>query len=463
MNTTPFRFIHGLLLVFTALALSGCPQKVIVNYYGAPSLAPGTRPEMNTAGFWIGRHADPDLIVMTGDEIQAFNASVREKTKAIHDVTLFSPTRSGTALRSSLRNMLAYVASRKYVDRKGDPAANTLASVEGIMGIDAIPATVNVHWAYVVKPCDQRILPTAEPLYRNSTDTAIDRLQNNAMDLATPVVVLHESADHAWFYVISPYSDGWVKAESLALCPLDQMERFEAWTPFVISTAARADLFADPLLRKHIATIQMGTKLPLLGEADGDTVEVLVPARSEGGWCVFDAAYVSVSQVHRGYLPYTPRNAITQAFRLLNTPYGWGGMYGEQDCSRFVQEIFACFGISLPRNSSQQGKAGRLVASLDRTSDQMTRTEILLAKARGGITTLQFPGHIMLYLGDADGVPYAIHDLYAYAETMEGEERLVSINKVTVTSLTLGEGTKKGSLLMRLANVREISPWKSEE
>lgn len=463
MHTTPFRFIHGLLLVFMALVLSGCPQKVIVNYYGAPSLVPGTRPEMNTAGFWIGRHADPDLIVMTGDEVQAFNASVKEKTKAVHDVTLFSPTRSGTALRGSLKNMLAYVASRNYVDGKGAPATDTLISVEGIMGIDAIPATVNVHWAYIVKPCDQRILPTAEPLYRNATDTAIDRLQNNAMDMATPVVVLHESVDHEWFYVMSPYSDGWVKAESVALCPLEQMERFEAWTPFVISTAAKVDLFADPLLRRHIATIQMGTKLPLLGEADGGTLEVLVPARSEGGWCVFDAAYVSVSQVHKGFLPYTPRNAITQAFRLLNTPYGWGGMYGEQDCSRFVQEIFACFGISLPRNSTQQGKAGRLVAAFDRTFDRERRREILLAEARGGITTLQLPGHIMLYLGDADGVPYAIHDLHAYTEPVEGEERLVSINRVAVTGLTLGEGTKKGSLLMRLVNVREISPGKPEE
>ena len=224
---TVFRFKFLFCCVFLVqFLLYGCPEKVVVNYYGAPSLAPGTRPEMNTAGFWIGRHPDPDRLVMTGEEIEAFNASIKEKTRAVYDVTRFSPTRNGMSLQKSMRNMLNHVASRNYVDRRGRPAKEFLGSLEDLMALDAIPATVRVHWAYTVRPCDQRLLPTAEPFFKNMTDAAIDRLQNNAIDMATPVVVLHESADHAWFYIISPYSDGWVKAEAVALCPLEQMERF---------------------------------------------------------------------------------------------------------------------------------------------------------------------------------------------------------------------------------------------
>jgi len=69
----------------------------------------------------------------------------------------------------------------------------------------------------------------------------------------------------------------------------------------------------------------------------------------------------------------------------------------------------------------------------------------------------------MLYLGNMGGEPYAIHDLYAYTEPMSDDERLISINRVAVTSLALGGGTKKGSLLMRLVNVRELSPEPAEK
>ncbi len=463
MRMTDSRWLPFFWCMLMALLVSGCPQKVVVDYHGSPALAPGTRPEMNTAGFWIGRHAEADRLVMTLDEIGAFNAYIKDKTRAVYDVPRFSSTRNGTTLQGSMRRMLAYVASKNYVDARGRPAGESLGSLEAVMAIDAIPATVRVHWAYVVRPCDQRILPTEAPLYKSVTDTAIDRLQNNALDLATPVVVLHESADQAWFYIIAPYSDGWVRADCVALCPLEQMERYEACNSIVVAISARADLFGDPLLRDHVTSMQMGTRLPLLQEMGEDRVQVLVPTRSEGGWCVFDAAYISVSQVHHGYLPYTPRNAITQAFRLLNTPYGWGGMYGEQDCSRFIQEIFACFGILMPRNSSQQGKVGAPVATFGSTLDEDQRRKALVSSARGGVTTLQFPGHIMLYLGDMGGEPYAIHDLYAYTEPMSDDERLISINRVAVTSLALGGGTKKGSLLMRLVNVRELSPEPAEK
>ena len=82
----------------------------------------------------------------------------------------------------------------------------------------------------------------------------------------------------------------------------------------------------------------------------------------------------------------------------------------------------------------------------------------MLAEASGGITLLQFPGHVMLYLGMIDGRPYAIHDLFAYSEKDKDSERLISVNRTAVTSLDLGMGTKKGSLLERITNIRLIAP-----
>jgi hypothetical protein len=453
-----FRFTFA--LVITLSLLNACQPQIIYkykyDYYSVPALAPGTMPEMNTAGFWIGRHPDPDDVIMAEQDIADFNAYIVKKTKAVRDVLQLSLSRDGRALGGSLRNMLAQ--NQGYVDSSGNVMTKDFIDhMEVLMGIDQLPPAITARFAYVVRPSDQRLLPSSKPFYKSATDTAIDRLQNNALDAATPVLVLTESTDRAWVYVISPNSEGWIPSDNVALCPKEEMERYEACTDFVVSTDAKTDIYKDPWLRQHLSYIHMGIRLPLGRQWDNGIIQVLVPVRTQEGGCTFEAAYVEASQVHRGFLSYTPRNAISQAFKLLNAPYGWGGMYGEQDCSRFIQEVFATMGITLPRNSSQQGKVGKLMANFTKANPQNDRRSILEGSVRAGITTLQFPGHIMLFLGSIDGMPYAIHDLYAYTEPAQPDERLVPINRVVVSSLAIGDGTKKGSLLMRLGAVREVS------
>ena len=445
-------------IVFLALVVLGSCRAPMTVYYNAPSLAPGTRPEMNTAGFWIGRHPDPDAVIMTDADILWFNEHVRVKTGAVYDVLRLSPERDGLSLKGSLRRVLGYVSSKGYVTRDGRKAsAAFLPAMKAAVNIDGIPARVQVRWGLAVNNCDQRLLPSAQPLYRSPTDTNIDRLQNNTLDIATPMVVLHQSIGGEWLYVISPFSDGWVEARNVALCTRDEIADFQVSPSFIVVTDAKADLFGDPALRRHSSYLHMGVRLPVFVEPETEVIQVRVPSRTGDGRCAFEAAYVGGAQVSRGYLAYTPRNAIRQAFKLLHAPYGWGGLYGEQDCSRFIQEVFATMGIVMPRNSTQQAKVGRAVASFGKKTAGTERSLALAGQATGGITLLQFPGHIMLFLGMVDGTPYAIHDIFAYTEPAEPAERLMAINRVAVTSLALGSGTKKGSLLERLAMVRSVA------
>jgi len=457
MRCTAFWVVMSVLVL-----LGACQPKVIqkYTYYNVPAFAPGTRPEMNTAGFWIGRHKDPDALIMTGEEIREFNTYIAKKTKAVRDITKLSVSRDGRSLASSLRQMLDQ--NKGYVDSSGNQMPKeSIAGMESLMGLSQIPGTVKAQWAYVVRPADQRLLPTEKPYYKSAADTLIDRLQNNALDVATPVLVLVQSTDNKWVYVISPDSEGWVSREKVAFCTLEEMALYESSPDFIVATGAKTDLFLDPWLRQHATSVQMGCRLPFLAQCETSSIQVLAPVRRDDGWCGFEALYVPSDDVHQGYLPYTPRTALTQAFKLLNAPYGWGGMHGEQDCSRFVQEVFASMGIMLPRNSAQQGKVGRLMGSFSSAQKLPERQSILSNETLGGITTLQFPGHIMLYIGSVDSVPYAIHDLFAYtepADTADNDERLVPINKVVVSSLMIGDGTKKGPFIMRLGTVREVSP-----
>ena len=58
------------------------------------------------------------------------------------------------------------------------------------------------------------------------------------------------------------------------------------------------------------------------------------------------------ADVSVGYLPYTRRNIVAQAFKLLGDRHGWSGQNESRDASGLSMDVFASFGIRLPRNSS---------------------------------------------------------------------------------------------------------------
>ena len=62
----------------------------------------------------------------------------------------------------------------------------------------------------------------------------------------------------------------------------------------------------------------------------------------------------------------------------------------------------------------------------------------------------------MLYLGKAGLMPYAIHETWAYRVPDGDQDVIYKINRVAVTDLDLGTGSRSGSLLERLKSVRLV-------
>lgn len=435
------------------LILSGCmPCRKPL---GGPSLVPGTDRSMLTAGYWISRHPSPDALILTPDQIADLNRHIEKDLKTVADITRVQMPDSGLELAAEMRRDILRLQARPRYLPGGHAASDAFyKNLADSMDVAAIPETLHPGYGIAVRFSDQRILPTLEPLYGEPSDTDFDSLQNNTIELGTPLLLLHRTKDLNWTYVRSPFSSGWVESGNIARCAANDAEDFAHPGRFVVILRSKADIYRNPALTISEEFVQMGTRLPLI-ETGESAYRVLIPIRDSRGDIVRQQGYVLKNAAREGYLPYTARNTLQQAFEMLNAPYGWGGMYGEQDCSRFIQQVFATVGIRLPRNSADQAKAGKPVAEFGpMTSDDIKIRSLGLAA--GGITTLYMKGHIMLYLGKAGSVPYAIHETWAYRVPGDDGDLIYKINRVAVTDLDLGTGSRGGSLLSRLQSVREI-------
>lgn len=427
--------------------------------YRASTQLPDTRPEMNTPGFWIGRHPSVDEIIMTADGIRMLNISIRNKVKEVKDIARVAENFSGDELTKTVRLRFDEFKAKEYFSRNGEPVSELFFQDQlSNLNLTSVPSVIEPEFAFVLRYTNQRFLPTDEPIFERPGDLDFDYLQNNALEIATPVVILHKSFDGQWVYALGPTSDGWIKTRDIVFCALKDVEDFLNSEKWAVVTNAKADLFSDGKLTQFEQYVQMGARFPKEKKQESnDVAAVRVPFKRSDGRFAFKTVYLDQSDVNEGYLPYSARTIYKQAFKLLNEPYGWGGMYGEQDCSRFLQMIFATVGIDLPRDSKDQARVGTGIVSFDLDMPgKKVRKLDFFPKATPGISILNLKGHIMLYLGEVDGRPYAIHAVWAYREPDVDQDRVRVINRVVVSSLDLGEGSKKGSLLERLTGIRNF-------
>ena len=459
-----FLFLTGYIsVILLPLFLMGC-TRTPAHYFIAPSELPNTDRTVNRPGYWIEKHPFPDRIILNATEIEKLNNFLINNLKVVRNIPLFPQTVSGKTLVSQLQEIVDTLSKRNYYGtdgRKASPFFYTL--LLETMNIHAIPAEVSVRFGFITQYAHQRILPTKEGLYGKPGDTDFDELQNSALDIATPVAVLHNSSDNKWVYTVSPLSSGWIESGKIAYCDQESLKEYLVKKPFIVTTNAKNDLFCDPTLTDFYDYVRMGVTFPLVGKSPDGIYTILIPTREKNGALAIKHAYINKENVHNEYLSYSPRNMMQQSFKLLNAPYGWGGMYGEQDCSRFIQEVFSTAGIHMPRNSSDQARVGTLIAKFKSDTPIEEKHSVLNNSAIGGITLLYMKGHIMLYLGMRDNEPFAVHATWAYREKKGFSDTIRVINRVAVTDLDLGKGSRKGSFLKRLLSVRIIGKEKKPE
>lgn len=245
-----------------------------------------------------------------------------------------------------------------------------------------------------------RALPTDDPFFYSykiaGQGYPFDNLQMSALWVGTPVYIVAETTDHAWSLVITPEYIGWVKSQGIA--------RADAAFVSQWSTAAKNKLAAITQTQTSIVTEKgrylfsayVGSVFP--ATTYEDELELMIPVADEDGYAEIQNVYVSSQQAAIMPIAATPHHFANIMHTLINRPYGWGGMYFYNDCSQELKSLFTPFGIWLPRNSSEQVTAGKMVDMTAETPEK--RLEYLMQNGQRFLTLVYIGSHIILYVGN---------------------------------------------------------------
>ncbi|MEI8011376.1 MAG: SH3 domain-containing protein [Candidatus Omnitrophota bacterium] len=435
-------FLSGVVTAFAADAVI-TPEKEV----------PHVTWVMETPDYWIRRHPAPDQVIMTPARIKIFNKALCAKSLT-DDLGAMPLILSGKSVREDIEKKLFGLKKKGFFRKDGAPVkASFYTFLDKNAAPDEVPRRVGVRPALTTAFTRQRMVPTDEPFYRLPGDIHFDQAQNSGIDPGVPLALLHESDDGEWFFVNDGISTGWVKAADVALVDEPVWRDFISPRKFVVITSARARIFKDENMWESLAAGRMGARF-ILKRVKGKAAEVIFPQRGDDGKARMISAFIPRADVSPDYLRYTPRTIIRQAFKLFGMPYGWGDADGGQDCSRFVNMVFATVGMALPRNSAEQGRSGLASAEFDNRFNTVEKFVSIAGRGVGGATLLRLKGHIMLYLGEVDKRLYAIHAAWAYRVPSRMGDVTRVLGRVVVSDLSLGKGAGQGALLERIVAVR---------
>ena len=381
---------------------------------------------LNIAEFWIDHLQEADEVIMDSKEIEELNNDTAYKKRTLTYFKDIHKFYTSQWLKIKLLKNLNGLKKRvSYIEDDNRISGNFYREIKKNMNLNGFSKkNVTTRYALVTGYCNQKIIPTEQSLLKKKNQIYFDRNQNSALDIGTPVAVLHTTVDGAWHYGIGPTSSGWVRDSDIAFGTRNEILNYLSSKNFIVTISAKSPLL---IAGRYHDYVRMGVRIPYLMSVD-DMMMVLIPTRDEEGGLVLSNATLKSLHTHKGYLPYTQKNILTQAFKFLHMPYGWGGMYGEQDCSKFLQEIYATTGLRIPRNSASQSNMGNAQVELNNFNKD-SRHQQLNKWAKAGVSILHLKGHIVLYLGNYKGEPFIIHTVWG------SSSRHYALGRTAVTSL----------------------------
>lgn len=425
----------------------------------------GVTNEMCKASYWIKKSKTPDQLLISSEQIQKLNqAMLKNDGTNMHDLENMKETYNGISLRNSLASEGTpeknyYLDGAALADKE-----NYFEQMRKNIRDAQATETDQIRYALCVKRAEMHSWPTKDCLGYSATD-ADDELLSSVLIVNEPFVVKTITSDGKFCFGYSSNCTGWVETERLAFCE-DKTEWLDAWQNerFLVVTEDKI-VMEKSNLQPDTSELQLSlsTRLNLVPKdqipkniserGTWNNYVVYVPTRDKDGKYVKKVGLISQHyNVSIGYLPATERNILNVAFECLGNRYGWGGMLDAMDCSMYTRSIYRCLGIELPRNTTWQCEIP--TKNVDVSSASLQEKQVALDELPAG-TLLFFPGHIMMYVGKAEGTHYVISATGSLCDVGESDVR----SMYSVILNTVDVRRKNGKTW--LENITKyICPWR---
>ena len=427
--------------------------------------AEGVTQEMCNAGYWIDKTVDSgigaDEELINKEEIKKLNKEMLAAIDAnMNDIINLNESYDADKLRQQLAAGTTTAKPEIYADHIAvSPTEYYKKVADAIEETGYTDTNRKNQYAIVVKRTTLNSIPVKAYIGYSANDPDDEKV-NSALLVGEPFVIRQKASvfgdDFYWGY--SDNCSGWALAEDLAICGnkeewLDAWELDRSGDDFIVVTqnqitlepsASMPELSEVKLTFATILKTVPEDKIPesLAERGPWNNYVVYLPVRDGEGKYVKRIGLISQHyEVSRGFLKMTQAQLLRVAFNSLGDRYGWGGMLDSMDCSFYTRNVYRCFGLQIPRNTSwQQAIPGRKI-DLNKMSDDEKLEAIKMMPAG---TLLYLPGHTMIYTGttvmDGKKMAYVISDTGSLSDSI-GDLKVRSMYSVILNPLSVRRRT----------------------
>ncbi len=341
------------------------------------------------ASYFISNLSD-NKVLLNYDEIKEYNNVIESKTDKLYNLDIDSITKEKLV---DLINSYDIPLLPKYNNGVSINTSNINDILEN-RNLENI-FDIKLKKGIVINRTNLKSFPTDIHFFSDINDTNFDSIQETEIKINTPVIVLHESKDKKWLFVLTKTYYGWIKKEDVALSSDKDYEYFTNNDNFVVIT--------EPFIEIENKILDMGVKLPFINSSE-DGYLVSLPINENGNLKRKDIT-ISRDKAHINYLDYTKKNVLIEAFKYEGVPYSWGGMDYGVDCSSYVSNVYSVFGFQFPRNtSSQNDSVGKIIDLSNKENDEKLK---IIENSEPSL--LYMEGHVLIYIGIKDNNHYVIN------------------------------------------------------
>lgn len=287
--------------------------------------------------------------------------------------------------------------------------------------------------AIITQSTNVRVVPSEKMRFDTEDDFPFDQWQNSWIFTNTPVLITHYDKTKRWAHIQSGFVSGWILVSSVALVNAQQIARLKK-ASYILPKRDNVPLYHNG---KFLTNARVGQILPVVKSLKERDI-VLVAVRDMQGRAQLVESTIAAQDIASFPRGFSQGRSADLINTMLGDKYGWGGYLASRDCSAFIRDIFANYGLYLPRNSLAQAQVKKSMQDLSHLSRKQKERYIIEHGVPFG-SVLYLKGHIMLYIGEYQGRAMVAHSAWSVKTSTLFRKYKNMLGGAVVTSLYAGK------------------------